>query len=158
MLVLVTLLLTGLMATGCQGFDDKFNDLFGRLDKHDRDISDLNRRVTSLEEMVKTLNAQMAQVLPLVDVLEKADFITGFTENPDGSYILTFSHHDPIVVRNGEDGKDGKDGNTPLFRINAETNSWEVSYDNGATYESTGVKATGYDGVTPMIQINPDTN
>ena len=37
----------------------------------------------------------------------------------------------------------GEDGVTPQLRINEETNLWEVSYDDGATWESLGVKATG---------------
>ena len=40
---------------------------------------------------------------------------------------------------------DGADGNTPQLRINAE-NYWEVSYDNGSTWTSLQVKATGADG------------
>ncbi|MBQ7292817.1 MAG: hypothetical protein IJW79_03650, partial [Clostridia bacterium] len=47
---------------------------------------------------------------------------------------------------NGKDGKDGKDGITPQLRINLETNEWEVSYDNGTTWISLGVKATGEKG------------
>ncbi len=47
---------------------------------------------------------------------------------------------------NGKDGKDGKDGITPQLRINLETNEWEASYDNGATWTSLGVKATGEKG------------
>ncbi len=43
-------------------------------------------------------------------------------------------------------GEDGKDGITPQLRINDETNEWEVSYDNGVTWISLGVKATGSDG------------
>lgn len=43
-------------------------------------------------------------------------------------------------------GIDGKDGITPQLRINAETNYWEVSYDEGETWESMGVKATGESG------------
>ncbi len=46
----------------------------------------------------------------------------------------------------GKDGVDGKDGITPQIRINAETNEWEVSYDNGSTWTSLGVKAIGSDG------------
>ncbi|MBQ2838851.1 MAG: CotH kinase family protein [Muribaculaceae bacterium] len=46
----------------------------------------------------------------------------------------------------GKDGKDGKDGNTPQLRINPTTNEWEVSTDNGVTWTSTGVKATGAQG------------
>lgn len=62
---------------------------------------------------------------------------------------------------------DGTDGITPQLRINSESNDWEVSYDNGATWTSMGVKATGADGisgingadaVTPVIQINAETN
>ena len=37
----------------------------------------------------------------------------------------------------------GEDGITPLLRINDGTNLWEVSYDDGETWESLGVKATG---------------
>lgn len=43
-------------------------------------------------------------------------------------------------------GADGKDGITPKLRINEQTNYWEVSYDEGDTWESLGVKATGEDG------------
>lgn len=46
----------------------------------------------------------------------------------------------------GSNGKDGKDGITPQLRINVETNEWEVSYDNGITWTSLGVKATGEKG------------
>ena len=48
--------------------------------------------------------------------------------------------------QNGADGQDGQDGKTPLLRINTETNEWEVSYDDGATWTSLGVKATGENG------------
>ena len=65
---------------------------------------------------------------------------------------------------------DGTDGVTPQLRINEETNYWEVSYDNGTTWTSMGVKATGEDGTNgadgtngtdaaaPMLQINAETN
>jgi hypothetical protein len=41
---------------------------------------------------------------------------------------------------------DGVAGVTPKLRVNSETNYWEVSYDNGVTWESTDTKATGEDG------------
>lgn len=46
----------------------------------------------------------------------------------------------------GDKGEPGEDGITPRLRINATTNEWEVSMDNGASWESTGVKATGDKG------------
>ena len=74
---------------------------------------------------------------------------------------------------NGTNGSDGENGVTPQLRINAETNYWEVSYDNGATWTSTGVLATGpqgesgsngtngndgKNGITPQLHINAETN
>lgn len=51
------------------------------------------------------------------------------------------------LKQSGElNGADGKDGNTPLLRINAETYYWEVSYDDGETWISLNVKATGTEG------------
>lgn len=44
----------------------------------------------------------------------------------------------------GRDGVDGTDGITPLLRIT--DGYWEVSYDNGITWISLGVKATGEQG------------
>lgn len=41
----------------------------------------------------------------------------------------------------GKDGQNGKDGISPIFRILE--NIWEVSYDNGVTYVSTGINAVG---------------
>lgn len=40
----------------------------------------------------------------------------------------------------------GAPGVTPKLRVNSTTNYWEVSYDNGVTWESTDTKATGKDG------------
>lgn len=46
----------------------------------------------------------------------------------------------------GVNGKDGRDGISPVIRINEDVNEWEVSYDNGATWVSLDVKATGANG------------
>ena len=46
----------------------------------------------------------------------------------------------------GEDGAVGVDGVTPQLRINKQSNEWEVSMDNGATWQGTGMKATGSQG------------
>ena len=43
-------------------------------------------------------------------------------------------------------GENGQNGITPQLRINSATNEWEVSYDDGATWTSLGVKATGENG------------
>ena len=48
--------------------------------------------------------------------------------------------------QDGADGTDGADGVTPQLRINSLTNEWQVSLDNGISWRSLGIKATGPDG------------
>lgn len=48
----------------------------------------------------------------------------------------------------GAQGPAGKNGVTPQLRINETSNEWEVSYDDGNTWKSLGVKATGEKGET----------
>ena len=54
----------------------------------------------------------------------------------------------------------------PRLRIHPETDEWEVSYDEGTTWTSLGVKATGMkgdkgdagaDGATPQLKIGSDS-
>lgn len=61
--------------------------------------------------------------------------------------------------KDGAKGDKGETGTTPRLKI-GEDNLWQVSYDNGATWVSLGVKATGAtgedgaDGLTPHIGEN----
>lgn len=58
--------------------------------------------------------------------------------------------------KDGAKGDKGETGTTPQLKI-GEDNLWNVSYDNGATWVSLGVKATGEDGkngLTPHIGEN----
>ena len=52
-----------------------------------------------------------------------------------------------IKGEKGETGANGVDGVSPKLQINATTNMWEISYDNGETWTSLNVKATGSDGI-----------
>ena len=58
--------------------------------------------------------------------------------------LISFS----LIFSFGCTGADGKDGCTPQLRISDTTNEWEVSYDNGESWTSLGVKATGPKGET----------
>lgn len=68
----------------------------------------------------------------------------------------------------GAGGSTGDGGScdcvTPQIRINSKTGFWEVSYDEGYSWESLGVDAVGddgadgADGVTPQLRINASTS
>ena len=68
------------------------------------------------------------------------------SEGEADTYRITFDNNTffDFTVTNGSDGQDGI---TPKLRINADTNEWEASYDNGATWTSLGIKATGDNGI-----------
>ncbi|MBE6634301.1 MAG: hypothetical protein E7620_08190 [Ruminococcaceae bacterium] len=58
----------------------------------------------------------------------------------DGYWVLngTKSAHKATA----SNGKDGANGITPQLQISPQTNEWEVSYDEGKTWKSLGVKAS----------------
>ena len=67
----------------------------------------------------------------------------------------------------GPQGPSGTNGITPQLRVNTTTNYWEVSYNNGVSWQSLNVKATGAtgsqgnpgtNGTTPQLRINETTN
>ena len=68
-------------------------------------------------------------------------FSFGVTDGKDGN-----DGADGAKGADGADGANGADGVTPYLRINSSTNYWEVSYNDGSSWTSLGVKATGNDG------------
>lgn len=81
-----------------------------------------------------------------IEKVEKA----GSEGNVD-TYTITLTNGNTFTFTvtngsSGSNGTNGKDGITPQLRINESTNMWEVSYDNGKTWTSLGVKATGENG------------
>ena len=78
--------------------------------------------------------------------------VIGVTQDTDGNWYWTVDGEFLLdgsgnkVRANGIDGKNGLDGVTPQIRVNSTTGLWEVSYDNGTTWTSLGVKAQGDKG------------
>ena len=59
----------------------------------------------------------------------------------NGEWLLNDNQEKMPVT--GEKGEDGDDAIAPQVRINKETNMWEISTDDGTTWTSTEVEATG---------------
>ena len=72
---------------------------------------------------------------------------TDGADGADGSTVTIGGNGNWFI--NGKDtgiAAAGVDGVTPKLQISSKTGMWEVSYDNGATWESTGVLAQGEKG------------
>jgi hypothetical protein len=72
-------------------------------------------------------------------------------QDTDGVYYWTLNGEWITVGGNklrvsGEKGEDGKDGIVPMIRINTDTGEWETSYDSGASWVTTEIKAKGDKG------------
>ena len=73
-----------------------------------------------------------------------------------GGLIITMTDGKVFYVGNVK----GEDAIQPMLRINGDTKQWEVSYDNGKSWEDLGYSASGDNGkdaVTPLLRINSDT-
>lgn len=94
---LCLMLLFVVMAIGC---DD------GELVQLQRDVKDLQSRVTTLETWCNTANTQICALQGLVTALEQKDFVTGVTPIVENSkevgYTISFSKSGPITIRHGE--------------------------------------------------------
>ena len=62
-----------------------------------------------------------------------------------GSCTRRTGQRHPEQRGKGDAGIDGEDGTTPQLKVGSD-NLWYVSYDNGVTWESLGVNATGSTG------------
>ena len=113
-------------------------------------------------------NGNLTLTLPVAVDVEKGDRLFVFNEQCNGDCKTDYAS-DLLELPLKSVGS-----NTPRLRINAESNEWEVSYDEGQTWTSLGVKATGEkgdkgdkgdpgqdgapgkDGITPRLKIGND--
>ncbi len=130
LLSLVLIATLALMPGGCQKYDDS---------ELREEIAGLRQRL----EAVESLNTYK----DLLSKLDNGKTVVGVSES-DGVYTLTFDDSSSISFNRkgepgepgepGESGEPGQNGVTPLFRINDDTVTWEVSYDEGQTWKGAG--------------------
>lgn len=156
---LCLMLLFVVMAIGC---DD------GELVQLQRDVKDLQSRVTTLETWCNTANTQICALQGLVTALEQKDFVTGVTPIVENSkevgYTISFSKSGPITIRHGEKGEKGEngaDGVTPVIGVKQDVDGnyyWTVKMGDAAPtwmVDASGnkISTTGADGHSPIISI-----
>ena len=137
-------------------------------------IDDLDQRLTTVENLVASLNSQLDQLQELMD---GKLFISGVEDKEDGTHVVTFvntkGEMTTMVIKDGAspnvsvgqtpDGKwywmvngdwllDSEGNKIPVTgergvtpSMKIENGKWYVSYDYGVTYVECG-KATGDDG------------
>ena len=148
--------------------------------------SDLDGRVTRLEELCKEMNTNISALQTIVNVIQSNDYIVSVTpvmkDGKEIGYVITFGKHEPITIYHGNDGKDGKDGSgapgsVPVIGVAQDTDGvyyWTLNGewmldDNGQKIRVTGKDGKdglngqdgqdgndGSDGITPQLKIEND--
>ncbi|MBO4340686.1 MAG: hypothetical protein J5835_04585 [Bacteroidales bacterium] len=146
---LIPILATLLTLTSC--YDDsevwaKLRDHEARIAKLEALCNQLNTNITSLQQIVKALEAsdQIKEVLP---VMENGVQI---------GYVITFLHRDPITIYHG---RDGQDGHTPLIGVKqADDGFWYWTLDGEWIIGDDGKKvpANAAQASVPNLKIEDD--
>lgn len=119
-------------------------------------LSTLERRLTNLVNKTGDVNVNVVQLQSLFNKLEKYDFVQNVKRDYTydvPTYVITFTHSDPVVLRCGTDAE------TPVIGVAYDTDGkayWTVKYSNGTTdfiYNEFGQKVL-VTAVTPLVRIN----
>lgn len=152
------------------GLESCNNSDINELKKQQSELAD---RVSAIEEWQTTVNEQLKSLQNVIKAVETYDFITSVTPLANGEgYVINFNRSGNITIKNGEDGEtpvistklvddqyywviDGEilldengnmipvSGVAPQVKIDPQTDVWYISTDNGKTWVTTYVKATG---------------
>ena len=72
-------------------------------------VNDLDKRLTELEQTVKSINANVGSLMTIVNALEKEVKIDKVVALEDGGgHVIMFTDGSSITVTNGKDGADGE--------------------------------------------------
>ncbi len=168
----VYMLLAVLLASaGCTKHD---------LDEIRKSTSDLEDRVTALENKVDSINRDIFAIYAIVNTLEGYDHIISVTPIFDDNhveigYTITFSHSGPVNIYHGKDGTDGGNGSSPVIGVEKNDDDgkyyWTVNGEplkdkDGNPVSATGDKGDkgdtgssggGANGKTPLVKIEEGT-
>ncbi len=152
----VCMLLT-LCLTGCNKTDDLWddvNDLKTRVTALEKTVQDLNWNIEAVRELCKegatitnielkdgiyTITLSNGKTLKLVEETGAGALIPQMGIDNDGYWTVSYDNGVTFTQLKDKSGNPIKataeNGKTPLFRIDAETGYWQVSYDD-STYEN----------------------
>lgn len=149
-LLLTTCALVMLAACNNDDLKDDINDLKDRVESLEAQVSLLNDNMTAIKVLLEggktitdfnisngtyTLKLSDGQTITLTQGSKGEVKYPEITVNAQGQWVVNGS----VLMQNGVPvqavGTPGADGATPKFRISSEGNYWEVSYDNGTSYD-----------------------
>lgn len=135
-----------------------------------KDLDDIRKRLTQLEDWQKSVNDDIATLQSLVAAIEDNDFVTGVTALADGSgYVITFVKSGAVTIKHGTNASAGA---TPKLGATLHADGkhyWTVKYgdepadwlldEGGNMIRTTGEHGTdGTSAISPQLRIDSTTN
>lgn len=172
---IVIVAMVAILMTCCKEYGDDLRDIGGRVETLEASVKKLNSDIDALSSILKAIeghlyitnvakNADGSYTLTFsdgstkvlhdgADGVSKSTLVITVAQDTDGVWYWKINgewllDNDGNKMRaNGVDGATGSDNTiVPQMRVNSETDMWEISTDGGASWTSTGVKASGEDG------------
>lgn len=140
------LLVLSIIFSSCTNLDE----IYKRLDDHER-------RIKSMETLVKNANDNISSIKTLLDAQQKKLSIVSFEELSDKSgYELLMSDGSKITLKNGQNGE------SPIINVKQDTDGiyyWTLNGEFITDGDGNKIKAEGQDGaigITPKLRVNTD--
>lgn len=149
-LLLTAFALFALAACDTDDLRDDVDSLKGRVESLEAQVSLLNDNMTAIKRLLEggktitevtnangtyTLKLSNGETLSLTQGAQGEVKYPEISVNGDGQWVV----NGEVLMQDGKPvqavGTPGKDGITPKFRLTTEGNFWQVSYDNGTTWE-----------------------
>ena len=165
------ILLTIIVLAGCDRTE--FDNVLRNQENQALELKDVKERVIVLENLVNTVNTEIANIKKLVEALEGSISIASYTELADKSgYELTMTDGSKIKLAHGtkgdkgdagDKGEKGDIGDASLINIQKDTDGnyyWTLNGQWLLTAEGNKVPVTGRDGqdgkdgITPIMRVN----
>ena len=111
------------------------------------ELDETHAKLAALQALVESVNNNLQGLDAIVAHLDDSHTIAPASlQEVEGGYKISFRDGREIFIAYGKDGQDGQDAVSPQLRINPTTLMWEISIDNGTTWQPTGTSAQGKDG------------
>ena len=125
------------------------------------EVNSLDRRVTRLENLVDTINTNLAGLQKIVDAMDNGDYITNVTKTDKGT-VITFAKAGAVTILDGERGNDATPPTITVEQDPTDGNYYWKILDPDGTWkwltadDGSRVYANGKDAVSPKVRISAD--
>lgn len=148
------LMMATLLAFSSCSYDD--DDLWNK-------VNDLDKRIKTLEQVVKQINNDISSLETIVNALENSKSITNVSESSKG-WTITFSDDTSIEIEHGKNGNDGANGaDAPIIGISKDGDAyyWTISTNPEndpwlRDADGNKIPVSGKDGSKPVMGVDKD--